>query len=88
MWRMALEYKNKIKASWGVRIKGTKMFKLVEKLNRLNKVLMKLNKETFGDVEKREEIAREDLGQCQVDVQINLQNCMFIEKEIELAKEW
>ena len=64
MWRMAPKYKEKVKASWGGKIRGRNMFQLVGKLNRLKKVLLSINRENFGDIEGKAEEAKEELRKC------------------------
>ncbi|KAH0678366.1 hypothetical protein KY284_019451 [Solanum tuberosum] len=71
---MAPNYKAKIKESWEAKAGGRNMFQLVGKLHRLKKVLLCINKENFGDIERKVEGAKEELRQCQLKLRRNPTN--------------
>ncbi|XP_070056449.1 uncharacterized protein [Nicotiana tomentosiformis] len=64
------------------------MFKVVGKLNRLKKVLLKLNKDKFAEVEKQEDVSMEKLVECQDKIQKELVNEMIFKEEKKLTKQY
>ncbi|XP_019246420.1 PREDICTED: uncharacterized protein LOC109226071 [Nicotiana attenuata] len=87
MWSMIPEFQQRVQQEWKKEIQGTRMYQLVGKLNRTKGVLLKLNKERFSDVEKREEEAMEQLTECQRKIQKDPRNRDLIDGEIQLMKE-
>ncbi|KAK4733532.1 hypothetical protein R3W88_007793 [Solanum pinnatisectum] len=87
MWSLASEFQTKVKESWQERSEGRHMFRVVGKLNRLRRVLKTLNKDQFSEIEKRAEIAMEQLGQCQGKIQLNPLNMDLYIEENKLAQE-
>ncbi|XP_019252629.1 PREDICTED: uncharacterized protein LOC109231421 [Nicotiana attenuata] len=87
MWKMASDFKERVKQSWEKRIEGIKMFKVIGKMNRLKAVLTKLNKERFAEVERKADQALEELKKCQAVLQQDGRNKGLIESEIQLTKE-
>lgn len=88
MWKMADDFKERVKHSWEAEIAGNKLFKVIGKMNRLKAVLTKQNKERFSDIERKAEHAIEELKRCQIEVQGDERNKELIEKKIYLAQEY
>ncbi|KAJ8534835.1 hypothetical protein K7X08_016563 [Anisodus acutangulus] len=65
MWSLAAQFKEKVQASWGKLSRGSKMFQLFGKLNRLKAVLKEINRINFSEVELSTERALENLYACQ-----------------------
>ncbi|KAH0705731.1 hypothetical protein KY285_010268 [Solanum tuberosum] len=88
MWRLAPNYKAKIKESWEAKASRRNIFQLVGKLYRLKKVLLCINKEKFGDIERKAEEAKEELRQCQLKLRRNPTNNSLIDHELEITKKY
>ncbi|XP_070015641.1 uncharacterized protein LOC142174362 [Nicotiana tabacum] len=73
IWNMDKSFKERV------------MFKIVGKLNRLKKVLLKLNKEKFAEVEKQEEESMKKLVECQEKIQKDPRNEFLIKEEKDLT---
>lgn len=87
-WSMNPEFKKKMGDSWITEIRGTKMCQLVKKLNRLKKVLKRLNRTKFSNIELKAEQAKEEQEECQKHIQQNSINNSLINKEQELANKY
>ncbi|XP_059294688.1 uncharacterized protein LOC132047699 [Lycium ferocissimum] len=72
MWSLAPGFQDTVKQSWEQPITGTRMYQVVGKLNRVKAVLRKINRESFHEVEKSTEQAREKLLHCQTSLQQRL----------------
>ncbi|XP_019239635.1 PREDICTED: uncharacterized protein LOC109219618 [Nicotiana attenuata] len=55
MWSIDNSFMTRVEGSWRQPIQGTNIFRVVGKLNRLTKVLIKLYKDKFAEVEKKED---------------------------------
>lgn len=82
------DFKKKVGDSWTPEIAGTKMYQLVGKLNRLNKVLKQLNKTKFSDIEIKAGQAKEELLECQKQIQLDPLNTGLIGREHDLANKY
>ncbi|XP_016433077.2 uncharacterized protein LOC107759612 [Nicotiana tabacum] len=88
IWSMDPEFKNKVGDRWIIKIRGTKMYQLVGKLNRLKRVLKHLNINKFSDIELKVEQVKEELEECQKQIQQNPINYNLIDKDKELANKY
>ncbi|XP_060178196.1 uncharacterized protein LOC132608135 [Lycium barbarum] len=55
MWKLDPEFMNIVQNGWNTNKKGTKMFELVGKLNKMKGILKRLNKAKFSEVEVKAE---------------------------------
>ncbi|XP_019263743.1 PREDICTED: uncharacterized protein LOC109241456 [Nicotiana attenuata] len=88
MWSMDNSYMTRVEGSWRQLTKGTSMFKVVGKLNRLKKVMLKLNKDKFAEVEKQEDESMKKLVECQEKIQKGPRNELLFKEEKELTKKY
>ncbi|XP_019260386.1 PREDICTED: uncharacterized protein LOC109238392 [Nicotiana attenuata] len=86
IWSMAPEFSEKVEESWQVKITGCKQYQLVGKLNRLKRVLGKINKNRFSEVEKKADQAKQELTECQARIQANPRDHELHKHEKELAR--
>lgn len=86
MWSMAPDFLEKVEESWQERILGCKQYQLVGKLNRLKKVLWKINKNRFSEVEKKADQAKMELQACQDRIQASPIDYELHKQEKELAQ--
>lgn len=87
MWNLLPDFKERIQANQRTDNKGTKIYQLVGKLNRMKVVLKRLNKESFSDVEAKAEAAMTSLMECQVKIQKDPRNVALINEEVRLLQE-
>ncbi|XP_019225845.1 PREDICTED: uncharacterized protein LOC109207390 [Nicotiana attenuata] len=88
IWSMDKSFMIRVEGTWRQQIQGTKMFKVVGKLNTLNKVLIKLNKDRFAEVEKQEDESMKKLIECQEKIQKETRNERLGKEEKELTKKY
>lgn len=88
MWKMADDFKERVKHSWEAEIAGNKLFKVIGKMNILKAILTKLNKKRFSIIERKAEHAMEELKRCQTELQGDERNKELIEKEIYLSQKY
>lgn len=77
----------RVESSWRKSIKGTNMFKIVGKLSRLKKVMLKLNKDKFREVEEQEEESMKKLVECQEKIQKDPRNELLVREEKDLTQQ-
>ncbi|XP_019265939.1 PREDICTED: uncharacterized protein LOC109243458 [Nicotiana attenuata] len=87
MWSMALDFKEKIKAGWWTDRKGTEMYELVRKLNKIKRTLQELNKDRFSKVELKADEAIQKFQKCHEKIQLDLYNIHLIAEETNLSQE-
>ncbi|XP_074282800.1 uncharacterized protein LOC141607350 [Silene latifolia] len=51
MWALSDDFASTVESSWHTEVEGTPMFRVVQKLKKLNPVLQQLNREQFSDIE-------------------------------------
>lgn len=74
------EFKVRVGDSWNNEIRGTIMYQLVGKLNMLKKVLQRLNRNKFSDIELKAEQAKEELEKCRKQIQRSPTNKSLFER--------
>ncbi|XP_075108885.1 uncharacterized protein LOC142180721 [Nicotiana tabacum] len=87
MWSLLPEFKTKVQKVWKTELKGTKIYKLVGKMNITKYVLQRLNKERFSVIEGNAEIAMARLINCQEKIQKDPRNADLINEEVSLLQE-
>lgn len=80
IWSMDPEFKVRVGDSWNNEIRGTIMYQLVGKLNMLKKVLQRLNRNKFSDIELKAEQAKEELEKCRKQIQRSPTNKSLFER--------
>lgn len=88
MWSMDKSFMIKVEGNWRQQIQGTKMFKVVGKLNRLKKVLIQLNEDRFAEVEKKEDDNKKELMEYQEKIQKEPRNERIGNEEKKLTKKY
>lgn len=69
IWSLAPGFKKKVEDSWRKPIRGTSMYQLVGKLNRLKVVFKDLNMSKLSNVELKTDMSMEALIECQEKMQ-------------------
>lgn len=87
MSKLVPEFKKTVKNNWTTPKPSTNMYQLVGKLDYLTKVLQKLNRTRFSNVEMKAEEAMRQLLACQNTIQQDPHNLTLIEEENKLAQE-
>ncbi|XP_016476039.1 uncharacterized protein LOC107797650 [Nicotiana tabacum] len=87
-WSMDSSFMSRVDGSWSQQIQGSKMYQVIGKLNRLKKVLNKLNKDRFSKVGKKEENSMKRLMECHEKIQKEPKNERLSKEEKELTKEY
>ncbi|XP_070005621.1 uncharacterized protein [Nicotiana sylvestris] len=88
IWSLDPEFKARVEDSRKNGIRGTKIYQLVGKLNRLKKLLKLLNRSKFSDIELKTEQAKEELEKCQQQIQQSPISQSLATKEQELKNNY
>lgn len=86
MWCKNDRFIEVVKAAWNVQVKGTLMFKVVQKLKALKPMLRHLNNQHYGQIGERYLQALQQLQVCKEAVQENPKDNQLIQKEVEASK--
>lgn len=87
MWKTADNFEDLLMRSWNVDIKGTLMFKVVQKLKRVKSELKKLNKEGYFDLQKKEIETSQTLKCCQEQLHKHPDNMDLRRQELQAVSE-
>ncbi|XP_056692112.1 uncharacterized protein [Spinacia oleracea] len=88
MWKMAEGYEDLVASNWKKDDAGALMYKVVQKLKRLNGAFRKLNKEGFNDIHVADLKAFNELQQCQKELHDQPGDRGLADKEADAASKY
>lgn len=87
MWKLVLEFSEKVRVSWNESVRGILMYWLVVKLKRLKMVLKGINR-GGSDIEKIDNRCFLRVQQCQEAVRNNMGDTVIADEELEVLGEY
>ncbi|KAL2921807.1 Aspartyl/glutamyl-tRNA(Asn/Gln) amidotransferase subunit B [Bienertia sinuspersici] len=88
MWKLAPDYVDIIKKAWGEEVRGTVMYKLVQKLKRVKASMKELNKQGFNNMQAEDSKRYQEMVVIQEKLHNDLMNTVLMEEEKEATHQY
>ncbi|KAL2905499.1 LINE-1 retrotransposable element ORF2 protein [Bienertia sinuspersici] len=83
MWQLAPDYIERIKQAWGEEVRGTAMYKIVQKLKRVKASMKELNKQGFNNMQAEDSKSYQEMVGIQEKLHNDPMNVALMEEEKE-----
>ncbi|KAL2905400.1 LINE-1 retrotransposable element ORF2 protein [Bienertia sinuspersici] len=88
MWQLAPDYTERIKKAWGTEIRGTAMYKIVQKLKKVKASMKDLNKHGFNDMQAEDSKRYQEMVEVQEKLHGDPMNVGLMEEEKEATQQY
>ncbi|KAL2900803.1 Glutamyl-tRNA reductase, partial [Bienertia sinuspersici] len=88
MWQLTPDYTERIKKAWGVEMRGTAMYKIVQKLKKVKASMKELNKHGFNDMQAEDSKRYQEMMGIQEKLHRDPMNAGLMEEEKEATQQY
>ncbi|KAL2922482.1 LINE-1 reverse transcriptase-like protein [Bienertia sinuspersici] len=88
MWQLAPDYTERIKHAWGEELRGTAMYKIVQKLKRVKASMKDLNKQGFNNMQAEDSKRYQEMVGIQEKLHRDPLNAALMEEEKEATHQY
>ncbi|KAL2925388.1 Centromere protein I [Bienertia sinuspersici] len=88
MWQLAPDYTERIKKAWGTEMRGTAMYKIVQKLKKVKASMKDLNKHGFNDMQAEDSKRYQEMVEIQEKLHGDPMNVGLMEEEKEATQQY
>ncbi|KAL2904979.1 LINE-1 retrotransposable element ORF2 protein [Bienertia sinuspersici] len=88
MWQLAPDYTERIKHAWGEELRGTVMYKIVQKLKRVKASMKELNKQGFNNMQAEDSKRYQEMVGIQEKLHRDPLNAALMEEEKEATHQY